>query len=65
MGNQGPLSPERPAGLPRLGNCERQPAAEPEGGEAACWAHLVCWKCGAMTSEGHRQDCRSAPGGAR
>ncbi|MGI8449568.1 MAG: DUF488 domain-containing protein [Streptosporangiaceae bacterium] len=31
-----------------------------EGGEAACWAHLVCPECGAMTTEGHRPDCASA-----
>jgi uncharacterized protein YeaO (DUF488 family) len=30
------------------------------GGEAACWAHLVCPECGAMTTEGHRPDCSSA-----
>jgi uncharacterized protein YeaO (DUF488 family) len=30
-----------------------------EGGEAACWAHLVCSECGAMTTEGHRPDCGS------
>ena len=34
------------------------PAAE--GGESACWAHLVCPECGAMTSEGHRQACSLA-----
>jgi hypothetical protein len=66
MGNQGQLTPEDPAGLAQLGSCARRPAAEPgESGEAACWAHLVCWECGAMTSEGHRQGCGSAPGGAR
>lgn len=31
-----------------------------EGGEAACWAHLVCPECGAMTTEGHRPGCSSA-----
>ncbi len=40
---------------------QRPPAGEPaEGGEAACWAHLVCPQCGAMTTEGHRPDCSSA-----
>jgi uncharacterized protein YeaO (DUF488 family) len=41
----------------------RQPTEETEsdeGGEAACWAHLVCPECGAMESEGHRPGCRSA-----
>lgn len=30
---------------------------EERGGEAACWAHLVCPECGAMESEGHRPGC--------
>lgn len=29
---------------------------EERGGEAACWAHLVCPDCGAIESEGHRPD---------
>ena len=40
------------------------PAAEAAeatgGGEAACYAHLVCPECGAVTSEGHRDGCGSA-----
>jgi len=35
--------------------------AEPdEGGEAACFAHLVCPECGAVTTEGHRPGCAQA-----
>jgi uncharacterized protein YeaO (DUF488 family) len=34
-----------------------------EGGEAACFAHLVCPECGAVTTEGHRPGCGLAEGG--
>ena len=34
----------------------RQPV-EDQGGDAACWANLVCPECGAMESEGHRPGC--------
>ncbi len=27
------------------------------GGDAACWAHLVCEECGAIISDGHRSGC--------
>jgi predicted ArsR family transcriptional regulator len=33
------------------------PAGGHEGGEPACWAHLVCPDCGAVESEGHRPGC--------
>jgi hypothetical protein len=31
-----------------------------EGGDSACWAHLVCPGCGAITSEAHREGCELA-----
>jgi uncharacterized protein YeaO (DUF488 family) len=37
----------------------RQPPDD-EGGEAACWAHLVCPECGAIEAEGHRAGCALA-----
>jgi hypothetical protein len=35
-------------------------AAETEGGDPVCWAHLVCDECGAITAEGHRAGCSQA-----
>lgn len=40
-------------------------SAEAEGGDRACWAHLVCPECGAMTTEGHRPGCMLAQGDAK
>jgi uncharacterized protein YeaO (DUF488 family) len=36
----------------------RELAAPDEGGEAACFAHLVCPERGAVTTEGHRPGCQ-------
>lgn len=32
-------------------------AHEDLGGETACWAHLVCVACGAMTDDTETQNC--------
>jgi hypothetical protein len=34
---------------------------EERGGEAACYAHLVCPECGCVVTEGHRPGCSEAP----
>ena len=36
-----------------------------EGGEAACWAHLVCPDCGAIVTEGHQPGCLAGEPGVR
>ena len=38
----------------------RQPVESDQGGEAACWANLVCPDCGAIETEGHRPGCPQA-----
>jgi hypothetical protein len=55
-------------GVDRLGHCgksvwvelRRQPVEPAEGGDAVCWANLVCPECGAIESEGHRPGCGQA-----
>jgi uncharacterized protein YeaO (DUF488 family) len=40
----------------------RQDPEADAGGDAACWANLVCPGCGAIESEGHRPGCSHAAG---
>jgi hypothetical protein len=64
-GEQPGHAPGEP-GAGRPAGTAGQPAADAEGGDAACWANLVCEECGAVRTEGHRDGCRSAappPGG--
>jgi hypothetical protein len=49
-----PRAGDRP---PDAGDADQPAGAEDAGGEAACWAHLVCPECGAITSEGHQDSC--------
>jgi uncharacterized protein YeaO (DUF488 family) len=41
----------------------RQDPEADAGGDAACWANLVCAECGAIESEGHRPGCAQAASG--
>lgn len=38
------------------------PGEGAEGGDAACWAHLVCPECGAIEAGGHREPCHLRAG---
>ena len=38
----------------------RQPVESDQGGDAVCWANLVCPDCGAIETEGHRPGCAQA-----
>lgn len=40
-----------------------EPDAGAEGGEAACWAHLLCPECGAVQGEDHHSSCSLADSG--
>jgi uncharacterized protein len=39
--------------------------ADDTGGDAACWANLVCEDCGAVRGDPHRPGCAHAYDGSR
>ena len=46
----------------RAGHDLSSPEGYESGGDAACWAHLVCGDCGALLDGGsHGEGCRSNP----
>jgi len=45
---------------PVVAESARADAISDLGGDSACWAHLVCPECGALSDEGHRPGCASA-----
>ncbi len=40
----------------------RQPGPQAEAGDPACYAHLVCPECGAVSTEGHHPGCSAQTG---
>lgn len=40
---------------------EGRPGPGEAGGEAACWSHLLCPDCGAVSGEEHSTGCGLAP----
>jgi uncharacterized protein YeaO (DUF488 family) len=48
--------------LRQSAEAEAEAEAGDAGGEPACFAHLVCPECGAVTTEGHRPGCDLAEG---
>ena len=45
------------------GDAEAPGGGEEQGGDRACWAHLVCPDCGAVVSEGHAAGCQAGSPG--
>jgi hypothetical protein len=57
-------SPEgKAAVLAGLLDGEQRVIEQEQGGDRACWAHLVCPDCGAVASEGHAPGCQAGPSG--
>jgi len=55
------MDAEHPEPLEMVAGPVREPEAEyEEGGDAVCWAHLVCPECGAIVTEGHRAGCEAS-----
>jgi hypothetical protein len=43
----------------RLAKEARAAEISDHGGDSACWAHLLCPECGAISSEGDHRGCES------
>ena len=55
-----PSAPSTPSAPSAPGTAAGRDAEHEEGGDPACWIHLVCPECGAIESGGHRPGCGSA-----
>jgi hypothetical protein len=61
VGEEGTMDAEHPKPLEMLAVPVGGHQAEyEEGGDAVCWAHLVCPECGAIVTEGHRAGCEAS-----
>jgi hypothetical protein len=61
MSDQAPRRPRDAGERDRAADADGPLEIIEEGGEAACYAHLVCPDCGAVVTEGHARGCPAGP----